>query len=171
MNTFARTEPPDTQVTKSVIALLLHYGWNKFSIVAEKAWSTVARSLEHQAHENNLTVNHHRLVEDRHTCCEDRMPCCEAPVWFQLIQETKNKTRSQSTFLYVCSGSQETLADRVRPSVSQSVSQSDGIESLRLIQEASTTPGDRLLGSSINLADLELRGSALFAFLCSVLFD
>ncbi|XP_032674981.1 receptor-type guanylate cyclase Gyc76C-like [Odontomachus brunneus] len=106
VNTFARTEPPDTQVTKSVIALLLHYGWNKFSIVAEMAWSTVARSLEYQAHENNLTVNHHRLVEDRHTCCEERLPCCEVPVWFQLIQETKNKTR-----IYIFLGTAMSLID------------------------------------------------------------
>ena len=101
MTTFARTEPPDTQVTKSVIALLLHYGWNKFTIITESAWSTVARSLEEQATKNNLTVNHYKTVEDRHTCCEERLPCCQVSVWFQLIQETKNMTRSQSNFLYV----------------------------------------------------------------------
>lgn len=94
VNTFARTEPPDTQVTKSVIALLLHYGWNKFTIITESAWRTVARSLEEQAAEYNLTVNHYRTVEDRHTCCEERLPCCQVSVWFQLIQETKNMTRS-----------------------------------------------------------------------------
>jgi len=98
VKTFVRTEPPDTQVTKSVIALLLHYGWNKFTIVTESAWSTVARSLEQQAANNNLTVNHYRTVEDRHTCCEERLPCCQVSVWFQLIQETKNMTRSQFTF-------------------------------------------------------------------------
>lgn len=98
MNTFARTEPPDTQVTKSVIALLLHYGWNKFTIITESAWSTVAKSLEEQATKNNLTVNHYKTVEDRHTCCEERLPCCQVSVWFQLIQETKNMTRSQLKF-------------------------------------------------------------------------
>ncbi|XP_011308844.1 guanylate cyclase 32E isoform X2 [Fopius arisanus] len=91
--TFARTEPPDTQVTKSLIALLLHYGWNKFTIITESAWTTVAKSLEYQAAKNNLTVNHYKTVEDRHTCCEDRLPCCHVGVWFQLIQETKNMTR------------------------------------------------------------------------------
>ena len=94
VNTFARTEPPDTQVTKSVIALLLHYGWSKFTIITESAWTTVAKSLEEQAAEHNLTVNHYRTVEDRHTCCEERLPCCQVSVWFQLIQETKNMTRS-----------------------------------------------------------------------------
>ncbi|XP_076290712.1 receptor-type guanylate cyclase Gyc76C isoform X2 [Lasioglossum baleicum] len=93
VNTFARTEPPDTQVTKSVIALLLHYGWNKFTIITESAWSTVARSLEEQATKHNLTVNHYKTVEDRHTCCEERLQCCQVSTWFQLVQETKNMTR------------------------------------------------------------------------------
>lgn len=106
INTFARTEPPDTQVTKSVIALLLHYGWNKFTIVAERDWSTVARSLQEQAAMNNLTVNHYKIVEDRHTCCEERMPCCQVSVWFQLIQETKNMTR-----IYIFLGTAMSLID------------------------------------------------------------
>ncbi|KAL0119212.1 hypothetical protein PUN28_009653 [Cardiocondyla obscurior] len=106
VKTFVRTEPPDTQVTKSVIALLLHYGWNKFTIVTESAWSTVARSLQEQATENNLTVNHYRTVEDRHTCCEDRLPCCQVNVWFQLIQETKNMTR-----IYIFLGTAMSLID------------------------------------------------------------
>ncbi|KAK2576982.1 hypothetical protein KPH14_011945 [Odynerus spinipes] len=106
VNTFARTEPPDTQVTKSVIALLLHYGWNKFTIITEIAWSTVARSLEEQATKHNLTVNHYRTVEDRHTCCEERLPCCQASVWFQLIQETKNMTR-----IYIFLGTAMSLID------------------------------------------------------------
>ncbi|XP_011254352.1 receptor-type guanylate cyclase Gyc76C [Camponotus floridanus] len=104
--TFVRTEPPDTQVTKSVIALLLHYGWNKFTIVSESAWSTVARSLQEQATKNNLTVNHYKIVEDRHTCCEERLPCCQVSVWFQLIQETKNMTR-----IYIFFGTPMSLID------------------------------------------------------------
>ncbi|XP_011864194.1 PREDICTED: guanylate cyclase 32E-like [Vollenhovia emeryi] len=106
VKTFVRTEPPDTQVTKSVIALLLHYGWFKFTIVTERAWSTVARSLQEQAAKNNLTVNHYKTVEDRHTCCEDRLPCCQVSVWFQLIQETKNMTR-----IYIFLGTPMSLID------------------------------------------------------------
>ncbi|XP_017892325.1 receptor-type guanylate cyclase Gyc76C-like isoform X2 [Ceratina calcarata] len=106
VNTFARTEPPDTQVTKSVIALLLHYGWNKFSIITENAWSTVARSLEEQAKKNNLTVNHYKTVEDRHTCCEEKMACCQPNPWFQLIQDTKNMTR-----IYIFVGTAMSLID------------------------------------------------------------
>ncbi|XP_060811458.1 receptor-type guanylate cyclase Gyc76C-like [Bombus pascuorum] len=106
VNTFARTEPPDTQVTKSVIALLLHYGWNRFTIITESAWSTVAKSLEEQAIKNNLTVNHYKTVEDRHTCCEERLLCCQVSVWFQLIQETKNMTR-----IYIFLGTAMSLID------------------------------------------------------------
>ncbi|KAK0094945.1 hypothetical protein PV326_009569 [Microctonus aethiopoides] len=104
--TFARTEPPDTQVTKSVIALLLHYGWNKFTIITESAWSTVAKSLEDEAAKNNLTVNHYKTVEDRHICCVERLPCCQVSVWFQLIQETKNMTR-----IYIFLGTAMSLID------------------------------------------------------------
>ncbi|XP_014217380.1 receptor-type guanylate cyclase Gyc76C-like [Copidosoma floridanum] len=93
VNTFARTEPPDTQVTKSVIALLLHYNWNKFIIVAEKQWSTVAKSLQNQAPKHNLTINRFISLEDRHICCEDRLPCCQGGAWFSLVQDTKNITR------------------------------------------------------------------------------
>lgn len=106
VKTFVRTEPPDTQVTKSVIALLLHYGWNKFTIVTERPWSPVALLLQEQAKKNNLTVNHYKIVEDRHVCCEDRLPCCQVPVWFPLIQETKNMTR-----IYIFLGAAMSLID------------------------------------------------------------
>lgn len=94
VSTFARTEPPDTQVTKSIIALLLHYNWNKFSIIAERPWSTVAKSLQDQAPKSNLSINHFLSVEDRHICCEDRLPCCQGGGWFSIVQDTKNMTRS-----------------------------------------------------------------------------
>ncbi|XP_008543533.1 receptor-type guanylate cyclase Gyc76C [Microplitis demolitor] len=103
--TFARTEPPDIQASKSVIALLLHYGWTKFSIITEKDWSTVAESLQKQAISNNLTINHYKMVEDRHKCCEEKLVCCQN-VWFQLIQETKNMTR-----IYVFMGTSPSLIE------------------------------------------------------------
>ncbi|KAG8041150.1 hypothetical protein G9C98_002138 [Cotesia typhae] len=103
--TFARTEPPDRQASKSVIALLLHYGWTKFSIITEKDWSLVADQLVTQAVNNNLTINHFKIVEDRHKCCEDKLVCCQN-VWFQLIQETKNMTR-----IYVFMGPSPSLIE------------------------------------------------------------
>ena len=34
--TFTRMEPPDTQVTNSVLSLLNHYNWKRFTIVCQK---------------------------------------------------------------------------------------------------------------------------------------
>lgn len=82
--TFARTEPPDTQVTKSVISLLNYYGWKKFSIIHEEVWYTVAKSLVDQAKSKNMTVNHFHKVIDNHKCCENNMSCCRSSYWHQV---------------------------------------------------------------------------------------
>ncbi|XP_075220005.1 receptor-type guanylate cyclase Gyc76C-like [Lycorma delicatula] len=102
--TFARTEPPDTQVTKSVISLLKYYNWKKFSIIAEDEWETVAKSLQNQAFQNNLTVNHYMIVADMHECCIKNTDCCQNGFWYQLIRNTKNGTR-----IYVFLGTVTTL--------------------------------------------------------------
>ncbi|XP_055706306.1 receptor-type guanylate cyclase Gyc76C-like isoform X2 [Phlebotomus papatasi] len=91
--TFARTEPPDTQVTKSIISLLNYYGWKKFSIIHEELWSTVANSLQEQAKQRNMTVNHMLAVVDNHKCCENSMECCRSGYWYQVVQNTMNRTR------------------------------------------------------------------------------
>lgn len=104
--TFARTEPPDTQVTKSVIALLRYYGWNKFSVFHEQSWETVANSLRDQAKSKNMTINGMQMVMDSHKCCEKKMLCCQSGYWYQTIQETKNLTR-----IYVFLGTPMTLID------------------------------------------------------------
>ncbi|XP_073983088.1 receptor-type guanylate cyclase Gyc76C-like isoform X2 [Rhodnius prolixus] len=106
--TFARTEPPNTQVTKSVISLLRHYQWSKFSIISEETWRPVARSLEEEAKKkvNNMTVNHKKIIMDRHKCCELQLPCCQTGIWYQLLQETKNGTR-----IYVFLGTPVSLID------------------------------------------------------------
>ncbi|VVD03545.1 unnamed protein product, partial [Leptidea sinapis] len=90
---FARLEPPDTQATKSVISLLRYYRWNKFSILYEESWVTVALTLENHAKKNNMTVNHQRPVIDAYKCCEEKMACCAPGFWYQFIQDTKNRTR------------------------------------------------------------------------------
>ncbi|XP_017772272.1 PREDICTED: receptor-type guanylate cyclase Gyc76C-like isoform X2 [Nicrophorus vespilloides] len=91
--TFARTEPPDTQVTKYVISLMKYYDWKKFTIIYEEAWKTVALSLVDQAKLRNMTINDFKNAEDRHKCCEETLPCCLSGYWYQFIQETKNRTR------------------------------------------------------------------------------
>ena len=48
--TFTRMEPPDTQVTSSVLALLRHYQWTKFTIIYQDngRWDTIAEHLKVQ---------------------------------------------------------------------------------------------------------------------------
>ncbi|XP_064635782.1 guanylate cyclase 32E-like [Lineus longissimus] len=57
--TFARTFPPITQVTKSIVSLLLHYNWRNFTVVygSEDRMKMVAKSLWLRAKQNNMTVN------------------------------------------------------------------------------------------------------------------
>ncbi|XP_023949227.1 receptor-type guanylate cyclase Gyc76C [Bicyclus anynana] len=106
LSNFARLEPPDTQATKSVIALLRYYRWTKFSILYEEPWVTVALTLENHAKKNNMTVNHQRPVIEGFKCCEEKMACCAPGFWYQFIQETKNRTR-----IYVFLGSTAGLID------------------------------------------------------------
>ncbi|XP_058819180.1 guanylate cyclase 32E [Topomyia yanbarensis] len=66
-SSFARTLPPATKVSKSVVSLLLANNWHCFTIVAGKhpAWSMeIAHAVKIQAETNNLTVNHFREYSD-----------------------------------------------------------------------------------------------------------
>ncbi|XP_053691756.1 guanylate cyclase 32E [Sabethes cyaneus] len=66
-SSFARTLPPATKVSKSVVSLLLANNWHCFTIVAGKhpAWSMeIAHAIQTQAETNNLTVNHYREYSD-----------------------------------------------------------------------------------------------------------
>ncbi|KOB74032.1 Guanylyl cyclase at 76C, partial [Operophtera brumata] len=92
--------------TKSVISLLRYYRWNKFSILYEESWVTVALTLENHAKKNNMTVNHQRPVIDAFKCCEEKLTCCAPGFWYQFIQDTKNRTR-----IYVFLGSTAGLID------------------------------------------------------------
>ncbi|KAJ9587022.1 hypothetical protein L9F63_019387, partial [Diploptera punctata] len=93
VDTFARTEPPDTQVTKSLISLLRYYNWKRFQILYEAHWGPVAMTLKEQAQQNNMTVNPLRLITNSHDCCENNLACCQNGYWYQIIQETRNITR------------------------------------------------------------------------------
>ncbi|KAK9751499.1 Receptor family ligand binding region [Popillia japonica] len=130
--TFARTEPPDTQVTKSVLSLLRYYNWKKFAIIYEEGRESVAKSLEAEAKNRSMIINDiqfagdkHKCCEleaeaknrsmiindiqfagDKHKCCEKELNCCQSVYWYQIIQETKNKTR-----IYVFLGNVGSLID------------------------------------------------------------
>lgn len=73
------------QVTKSIISLLIYYGWRKFSIIHEELWKNVATSLETQATRNNLTVNHVEMVFDNYKCCRFEMDCCRSGYWYTVL--------------------------------------------------------------------------------------
>ncbi|KAL8565518.1 hypothetical protein ACOMHN_049494 [Nucella lapillus] len=57
--TFARTQPPSTQSAHSMLALMRHYGWSKFTIVAEETALLLkaGQNLQRLAEEINMTVN------------------------------------------------------------------------------------------------------------------
>ncbi|BFF97986.1 receptor-type guanylate cyclase Gyc76C-like [Drosophila madeirensis] len=105
--TFARTEPPDTQVVKSLLALLRYYAWNKFSILYEDVWGPVADLLKDQATKRNMTINHKQsFIDNRAKCCELGLDCCRSGYWYQLVQNTMNRTR-----IYVFLGAANSLVD------------------------------------------------------------
>ncbi|KAL0272546.1 UNVERIFIED_CONTAM: hypothetical protein PYX00_005475 [Menopon gallinae] len=53
-----------------------------------------------------MSVNHMWQVVDGHKCCEDKLDCCRSGYWYQVIQETKNRTR-----IYVFLGTPMALID------------------------------------------------------------
>jgi guanylate cyclase, other len=87
--------PVCVQVIKSLLTLLDYFDWKQFSIINEEAWSDLASTLKERAEEKLFTVNHHHTTIDRHKCCVNRLRCCHSGIWYQIIQETRNKTRSE----------------------------------------------------------------------------
>ena len=66
--TFARTFPPATQVTRSIVALLLHFHWQKFTIIVGSSdrWQGISQKLEELSAEHNLTVNAKHVYSEPH---------------------------------------------------------------------------------------------------------
>ncbi|XP_073839417.1 receptor-type guanylate cyclase Gyc76C-like [Musca autumnalis] len=105
--TFARTEPPDTQVIKSVISLLRYYGWSKFSILHDEGWTMVAELLKAEAIKKNMTINHKEsFIDNMAKCCEEMLACCRTGFWYQIVQNTMNRTR-----IYVFLGTANALVE------------------------------------------------------------
>ncbi|XP_059483407.1 receptor-type guanylate cyclase Gyc76C-like isoform X2 [Neocloeon triangulifer] len=104
--TLLRIDPPNSQVIKSVLTLLEYLNWRQFSIINEEAWKELAFTLQKRAEEKKFTVNHQRTIYDRHKCCVQKLLCCHAGIWYQIIQETRNKTR-----IYVFMGTSPSLID------------------------------------------------------------
>ncbi|BES97780.1 Guanylate cyclase [Nesidiocoris tenuis] len=106
VSTFARTEPPNTQVTKSIVSLLKYYKWRKFSIINENSWEVVAKSLMNEAEKNNMTVQQVETIYDSHECCAKNLECCHSRYLYNIIQKTRNRTR-----IYVFLGARSNLMD------------------------------------------------------------
>ncbi|KAI9555200.1 hypothetical protein GHT06_017715 [Daphnia sinensis] len=98
-----------SHVTKSIVALLEHYDWKKFSIVAENSprWQTVADSLEVRVTANNsMKINHRLKFEDMNRCCANRESCCHNSWTFDILEKTRLGTR-----IYVFLGEPHNLYD------------------------------------------------------------
>ena len=87
-------------MTKSIVALLLNYKWNKFSIVVEDSprWQLVADALVETALNKSMTVNHREMFEDLTRCCASKLPCCHIPWQYNILEKTRKDTRSNETF-------------------------------------------------------------------------
>ncbi|XP_050084377.1 guanylate cyclase 32E [Anopheles aquasalis] len=101
---FARTLPPATKVSKSVVALLLANNWHCFTIVAGRhpAWSMeIAQAIKLQAESNNLTLNHFRIYSDY------------IPSKIYKLQQIVDETY-ESTRVYIFVGDHIEMVDFVR---------------------------------------------------------
>jgi len=105
--TFTRMEPPDTQVTTSVLALLKYHKWFKFTIVSQKTeqWMTIAEDLKNQADiRPEFSVNYYEEFEDYDECCLKGLECCTLLWPHKILKATKEGTR-----IYVFVGSRNML--------------------------------------------------------------
>ena len=94
--TFTRMEPPDTQVTTSVLALLKYHKWFKFTIVSQKneQFKTIAEDLRIQAEmREEFTLNYYEEFEDYDQCCLDGLDCCTLLWPHKILKATKEGTR------------------------------------------------------------------------------
>ena len=92
--TFTRTHPSDTQVVRSVLALLHYYKWTKFSIVWENTpqYQPVVKNLVRHAKEQHFMVNSNNKYENYYECCIGNKPCCQS-TFLNIIEETYKLTR------------------------------------------------------------------------------
>lgn len=63
-----RTFPPTTQVTNSIISLLLNYNWKRFTLILGLSHKpqTIAKKLLEQAKVYNITINGQQSYKDPH---------------------------------------------------------------------------------------------------------
>ena len=105
--TFTRMEPPDTQVTSSVLSLLEYHKWKKFSIIYQEGaqWETIAKYLQNQATKKGFHLNHYVKFKDQLSCCISGDNECCSNMWpHPILKKTKDSTR-----IYVFLGKKKML--------------------------------------------------------------
>ncbi|KAL4718795.1 hypothetical protein ACJJTC_011503 [Scirpophaga incertulas] len=92
-STFARTLPPAYKISKSVMALLKAYGWNKFAIVVGEAVTAAAQQKKELAKANGM------IVTAEHSFA-DYIPLHISDME-RIVDQTYDKTRAQSKSGYM----------------------------------------------------------------------
>ncbi|XP_050390613.1 receptor-type guanylate cyclase Gyc76C [Patella vulgata] len=66
--TFARTYPPASQVTKSIISLLKHFNWRKYTLIVGSSHkeTTTAEKLIQLSEMYNITINDRKTFDEPH---------------------------------------------------------------------------------------------------------
>lgn len=94
--TFARTRPPDTQIAKSVVSLLLAYNWTQVTFLHvdhdSSAIASIAKTVINTLNSAGIRLNGVR------TWSEDYYHGYRANPFDDLVQETYRDTRSKRKF-------------------------------------------------------------------------
>ncbi|KAK2576984.1 hypothetical protein KPH14_011947 [Odynerus spinipes] len=92
--TFARTRPPDTQISKSVVSVLMAFNWRKVtfmylnsSLVEFNTLSTVANTILSSFEANGISVNFLRSWKEPYHVIHMQNP------FHELVEETYRETR------------------------------------------------------------------------------
>lgn len=93
--TFARTVPPTSKVSKSVISVLQKFGWKKIVLVAGNSdtWREAAQTLQELASHYGIKATNVSYFE------EPYIPNVTTGRLHQIIEETYEKTRSKYLLL------------------------------------------------------------------------
>ncbi len=94
-STFARTRPPDTQISKSVASVLIKFRWHKvvllYSQSSDRDFSAVARTIQNTLESHNIEVRYVSTWSDTFHYGYTENP------FRKIVEQTFDKTRSKTT--------------------------------------------------------------------------
>lgn len=98
--TFARTNPPATQVAKPIISLLLNFNWKKFTLIFGSLHKSkvIAEKIRELAAQNNITIN------DEQTFTEPHIPLTMGNPFPGIVERTFVDTRGRYYLISKLSG-------------------------------------------------------------------